>query len=332
MARSSERGFINGLQQVAHRQNRPGNAGCALLRPRNSGRPGRQVPLPRGAVPDLPGAAPRGRLQPLLLAVERARDRRPAQGHGETGRGRQGLQLVPRRAEGRPHARGAAAGRPLRAGRGRRAPAAVRRRQRHHADDVADQVGAEGRPAPHPPCSTPTATSPRSSSTPSWSRCSPQPRQPAGGDPSSRCRAGPHPAARDHRGAEGLRGRRGLSLRARAVHDPGRAHAAGRRHAARESAPRALRGVGQRCRAGRARRRRRDPERDHHPFRGQGAQGAVPQGPQPFSRRRAPPASTRCRRARKASAPRARPSASRARSCWRRTTSTRPTISPTTGS
>ena len=176
--------------------------------------------------------------------------------------------------------RRAAAGRPLRAGRRRCAPAAVRRRQRHHADDVADQVGAEARARAASACSMPTATSPRSSSTRSWSRLLAAPHRPAGGDPSSRCRAGPDQAGRDHRGPQGLRERRGLSVRARAVHDAGREHAARRRHAARESAPRALRGLGQRRRADRAAGgRRRDPERDHHPFRGQGAQGAVPQGP-----------------------------------------------------
>ena len=57
--------------------------------------------------------------------------------------------------------------------RRRCAPAAVRRRQRHHADDVADQVGAEDAARAASACSMPTATSPRSSSTRSWSRCSP---------------------------------------------------------------------------------------------------------------------------------------------------------------
>src|SRR6185503_10536592 len=73
---------------------------------------------------------------------------------------------------------------------------------------------------------------------------------------------------------QGLRDRRGLSLRPGPVHDTGRAHAGRCRHAAREGAARALRGVGQRRRTGRAAgRRRRDPERDHDPHREQGAQG-----------------------------------------------------------
>ena len=57
-------------------------------------------------------------------------------------------------------------------------------------------------------------------------RCSPAHPRPAGGDPSSRRRAGPDQAGGDHGGDEGLRERRGLSVRPRPVHDAGREHAA----------------------------------------------------------------------------------------------------------
>ena len=140
-----------------------------------------------------------GRLQPLLFAVERARDRRPrlkvTVKRVTGGKGSNWFNDALK--EGRPAAR-PAAGRPLRAQGRRRAPAAVRRRQRHHADDVADQVGAAHRHAPHPAvlCQPRQALDHLRQGA---ARPAGQPYRPARGHPSSRRRAGPDPAAGDPR-------------------------------------------------------------------------------------------------------------------------------------